>query len=667
MNKALISLILLLLVSSICFSQQGQMQIGIINEYEQNLETYKKDPRAEAVIIFDVGKSIFFDTDRGGYNIRFTRKKRIKILDKKGILFSEVSIPFFVDGYGKTEQITSIEAYSYNMENGSLVKKALDKHTIYEEQINNNWKTKKFVFPDVKVGSVIEYQYILETPFLFNLPDWTFQSQIPTIYSECSVSMIPFYEYTFIVQGISKFDHHESQVLKETRQWGSVIKDHGSNLGSGIEFKDKLNIYAMKNIPAFRDESYISSTEDYLMKMDFQLSRINRSDGSTEEIMSTWPKLCKDLINHANFGKYLKKSRKLVTKILESEINISGENKQNKQKLIINYIKSNFDWNGINSKYTSKKPKDFYEQKTGNSTDINLFLCAMLNAAGIDAKPVILSTRNHGKIKGNYSFSHFFNYTIVIVEDDEKSFLTDGTHSEIAYNRIPIRCINGKGLLVNEDKPSWINLYNGIKSFNTKVFNLNINTDSFTASTELYIQSNEFESLGYKKTFNNDTIKLKKHFFEEGLTEIQNLSTFNFDRNNLPYIIKCKGKTELEKIGNKIIISPFLNFPIKENKLKEMKRSYPVDLIYSRTKNFESKINIPEGYQINTLPPNYKMDNGLAEIKLKYVKNESDILVKGTYSFKKSIYKPEEYGGIKSYFNTIIKKFNEPIIFEEIN
>jgi len=135
----------------------------------------------------------------------------------------------------------------------------------------------------------------------------------------------------------------------------------------------------------------------------------------------------------------------------------------------------------------------------------------------------------------------------------------------------------------------------------------------------------------------------------------------------LPYIIKCKGKTELEKIGNKIIISPFLNFPIKENKLKEMKRSYPVDLIYSRTKNFESKINIPEGYQINTLPQNYKMDNGLAEIKLEYVKNESDILVKGTYSFKKSIYKPEEYGGIKSYFNTIIKKFNEPIIFEEIN
>ena len=75
------------------------MQFGVISEYEQNLKSYKKDPKAEAVVIFDIGKSIFFDTDRGGYNIRFTRKKRIKILDKTGIKFSEVSIPFFVDGY----------------------------------------------------------------------------------------------------------------------------------------------------------------------------------------------------------------------------------------------------------------------------------------------------------------------------------------------------------------------------------------------------------------------------------------------------------------------------------------------------------------------------------------------------------------------------------------
>ncbi|WP_372642257.1 DUF3857 domain-containing protein [Ancylomarina sp.] len=667
MNKAYIPLIVLFLLSSFGFSQQNDMKIGIINPYEQNLKTYKKDPKADAVVVFDIGKSIFFDTDRGGYNIRFTRKKRIKILDKSGIKFSEVSIPFYVDGFGKTEYIKSIEAYCYNIENGILIKKALDQSTIFEEQINNNWKTKKFVFPDVKEGSIIEYKYVLETPFLFNLPDWAFQSQIPTIYSEYNVNMIPFYEYAFIVQGISRFDRQESVVSKNTRTWGTIVENHGVNIGNGIEFKDKIHLYAMKDIPAFRDKSYISSAEDYLMKMDFQLAKIRRPQGSTEEIISTWPRLCEDLLDHDKFGKYLKKSGKLAKKILEYEIDITDKNETNIQKAIINYIKTNFDWNGVNSKYASKKPKEFYEQKTGNSTDINLFMCALLKTAGIDAQPIILSTRNNGKIKGNYSFSHFFNYTIVMVKGDKKSFLTDGTNSLIAYNRIPIRCINGKGLLVNEDQTSWISLYNNIKSLDTKILNIDINTENLSAETKLSIHSNEFESLGYKKSYKNDTIKLKKQLMEKGLSEIHSISTLNYERNNLAYIINCKGESPVEKIGNKLIVLPFLDFPIKENKLKELRRAYPVDLIYARTKTFESKINIPDGYQIKLLPKNYLMDNGLAEIKLEYVKNENNIVVQGTYSFKKSIYKPQEYGGLKNYFNTIIKKFNEPIVFEEIN
>lgn len=667
MNKAHIPLILLLLVSSFTFSQKSQFQLGNINEYEQNLKSYKKDPKAEAVVIFDIGKSIFFDTDRGGYNIRFTRTKRIKILDKTGIKFSEISIPFFVDGYGKTEYITSIEAYCYNVEDGKTIIKALDKRTIFEEQINNNWKTKKFVLPDVKVGSIIEYKYVLETPFLFNLPDWTFQSKIPTIYSEYNVNMIPFYEYAFIVQGISRFDHQESVESKKTRAWGTIVKNHGVNIGSGIEFNDKIHLYAMKDIPAFRDESYISSPEDYLMKMDFQLAKIRRPQGSTEEIMSTWPKMCEDLMDHEKFGKYLKKSGKLVKKILEYEIDITDKNETNIQKAVINYIKKNFDWNGINSKYASKKPKEFYEQKSGNSTDINLFMCALLKAAGIDAQPLILSTRNHGKIRGTYSFSHFFNYAVIMVKGDKKSFLTDGTNSLIAYNRIPIRCINGKGLIVNEDQTNWIRLYNNIKSVDSKIFKIDINTEDLSANTELSIQSNEFESVGYKRSCKNDTTKLKEQLLEEGLSEIKSVSTLNYKRNNLAYIINCKGECEVEKIGRNIIVSPFLNSPIKENQLKELRRSYPVDLIYARTKKFKSEINIPEGYQVKTLPNNYKMDNGLAEIKLEYQQIENRIVVQGTYSFKKSIYKPEEYGGVKNYFNTIIKKFNEPIVFEEIN
>ncbi|MDE5421334.1 DUF3857 domain-containing protein [Ancylomarina sp. DW003] len=667
MNKFFTILAFLILPSSFCFSQKSKMQFGIINKYEQNLVTYEKDPKAEAVIIFDAGKSKFIDAD-GGYNIKFTRKKRIKILNTKGIALSKISIPFYTDGYGKTENITSIEAYCYNIENGKIVRKPLDQKNIFKEQINNNWKVKKFVFPDVKKGSIIEYKYTLETPFLFNLPDWTFQDKIPTIYSEYSVHMIPFYEYTYIAQGTSRFDFNTSTISENKRTWGIVNHGFATGVGNGIEFAEKINVYAMKDVPAFRDESYISSPEDYFVKIDFQLSKINQPNGQVKDIVSTWSKLNKGLLDNSKFGKYLNKSKKLAKKILASQIDISSKNETLNQKNIINYVKSNFNWNGVNSKYASKTSKEFLSQKSGNSTDINLFLCALLKAAGFDAKPAILSTRNHGKIRGKHPFAHAFNNTIVLVKSEKQTYLTDGTDALLAYNRIPINCINEKGLIVEKDNPkNWIKLSTKVNSINTKSINININPEQLIAETDLSIQTNEFESLALKNSLKNDTLKIKEQLIKNGLTEIQTISTLNYNRNNLAYIINCKGKSQIEKIGNKIIVSPFLNFPIKENKLKEMKRSYPIDLIYSRTKNFESTINIPEGYKVNTLPKNYKMDNGLAEIKLECVKNENNIIVKGTYSFKKSVYKPAEYGGIKSYFNTIIKKFNEPIVFEEIN
>ena len=54
--------------------------------------------------------------------------------------------------------------------------------------------------------------------------------------------------------------------------------------------------------------------------------------------------------------------------------------------------------------FTNKSVKDLLSSKTGNSAEINLFLAGMLNAAGIEAYPVITSTRSNGKIQSDYPF-----------------------------------------------------------------------------------------------------------------------------------------------------------------------------------------------------------------------------------------------------------------------
>ncbi|WP_224999403.1 DUF3857 domain-containing protein [Cesiribacter sp. SM1] len=665
MRSTIVTVAIIFLFIQPVLAQELSREFGVISNNEFEFKVYEKDPEAEAVVLFDIGKSVFFDTERG-YDIRFTRSRRVKVLSRAGTNQAEVSIPFYVDGFGKTEKIVSIEAYSYNFEQGQLFRKAVDQSAVYEEKINDRWKAKKFVFPDVKEGTIIEYKYVLETPFHFNLPDWQFQDKIPTLYSEYTANLIPFYEYVFLAQGISKFDFQESKPSTVVREFGSVNKSYGQNVGSGFEFKDMIHTYVLKDVPAFKDESYITSREDYLIKLDFQLAKFHSPRGGTTSIISTWPELTKELLKNDNFGKYTKTAERLAKKLLEQEIAADQANKLEKSRQIIEYVKNSFSWNGYYSKFSSKSPKDFVNQKTGNAADINLFLTAMLRAAGIDAQPVILSTRNHGKIKSDYPFEHFFNYVIVLVNAGDHVFLTDGTEALVAYNRIPPRCINERGLVVKEDEVPWVDLYSSIQSMDNKTIGLSLDPENLTAKAMVTVQSTEFEALGYRNLFKNDSVKIREKLLESGFSDVSRIRTFNFEKTSLPYTIAYEGVTALERIDNKIIVSPFLNYPIKENSLTQKKRSYPVDFIYPKKELLISRLEIPAGYKLVGVPEAFAVDNDLAEINLKYTITDNVVEASAQYHFKKGVYVSGEYARVKYYIDMIVKKFNEQLVLEKI-
>lgn len=659
-----ILLTLLLILSMQIFAQEEKREFGKIPQSEIELAFYAKDKEADAVVLFDIGESKFFDTDNG-YDIRFTRHKRIKIFGKSALKYAEISIPFYVDGNGKTEVVKSIEAYTYNYVNGRLKKQQLNPSTIYEEQRSKNWKIKKFVFPNVQEGSIIEYKYVLETPFHFNLPDWYFQDKIPTIYSEYVVRMVPFYEYKFIVQGISKFDYQNSVVDDENRKWGNISKSMGQNVGSGFEFQDYIHTYVLKDIPAFKDESYISSVNDYIIKMDFQLARFHSPRGGSLEIISTWPKLNKSLLKHEKFGKYKKSCLRYAKRILEDELNITELKKLAQSKKIIDYVKSNFTWNQYNSKYASQSAKEFIKKKTGNSADINLFLLAMFEAAEIESQAVILSTRNHGKIQLNYPFDHFTNYVIVLVNTGS-SFLVDATESLLPFNRLPNRCFNGSGIIVSKDnEEKWVTLTNTILSFEKNTIAIEIDTNSCVAMVNVTIQCTEYDAYNYRNEYENDTSSIKE-FFSDNIDNIQRIKTVNYKNVSKPYYIAFQGTDEIEKFGDNFVVNPFLSLALTKNNLTQKKRTYPVDLVYASNHVFDVSLTIPKGYQLARLPESYAMDNALAEIKVNYSLEETTLKITGNYLFKKPVYVAIEYARIKYYIDTIIKKFNEEIVLEKI-
>lgn len=655
-NHYVISLFVLFigLFANGLYSQEAPECFGNACYDELKMASYPKDPTAEAVVLYDIGESRF-DLQQDGFELIYERRTKIKILSKAGLKYAEIEIPFYKDG-SRAEMIKEISGKVYNLVDDRIQSTAIDPKNKYVEVESEHWSVIKFAIPDVKEGSVFEIRYIVTSPFLFNLRNWEFQTTIPVVYSRYTTKMIPFYEYFYILQGASKLDYFQSY--------------EESNLPKryfGADYHDVVYVFLLKNIPAFRDESFITSHEDYIIKLDFQLAAVHQPNGTNIKIMSTWPQLIEDFLKEDSFGKYFKSSEGYAKSILDT-LNLKMLSTSEKAKLINRVVKSNYNWNGRKEKLTNQTAKEFQRSKTGNSAEINLFLTALLKSAGMDANPVLISTRDHGKIKTDYPFQHFFNYVLASVLIDSNYILLDATDPMSQFGEIPAFCFNDKGLLVKKVKgePIWLKLASTFpSSINYELdWSFDPGQDSLTAKTK--VSSAGYDALALRKSYAKTVQELESDLKLESQQQ-SDLRVENSVDPDRPFIVSFNLKQEYDKSASKLLIAPFAVFAENNNPFKQASRNYPIDLTYKKERCFNATIHIPGGYKLFSKPDDLVVNN--IDMVINYsckAEGESLIIVTARYAYKKDVYDNTSYGSLKASLNQIINRFNEEIVLQKL-
>ncbi len=655
MKRKLLGLLLMLLVGLLAHSQNRNYfkEFGLIPQAELSMNTCSFEANADAIVLFDVGKSSFERMDNS-FDVVFNRITRIKILNEAGLKHANVEIPYYQQG-DIYELVKNIRARTYEIEDGKIVNVTdLDLSTCYDEKYTENWKLKKFAMPNVKAGSIIEYTYNLYSQYHFNLRDWDFQWDIPVLYSEYEVRMIPFYDYTYMLQGRNKLDIFENYEDKVSlpRQFSS------------IEYRDMVYRFGLKNVPSFSSEEYITSKSDYVIKIDFQMSGFTTTEGVKHLIMTTWPDLVKDYLKNEDFGKYINKCEKSAEKIIPAD-SVLGKPQRQIANYIVDFTKNIFVWNGVNRQFANKSAAELVKEKSGNSADINLWLTGALRAFGIEAYPVILSTRSHGKIVADYPFSSAFNFVVVCAFIDGKAYWADATDTYCQFGKIPISCINDLGLMVDKDKMKWLSLqYNDISGVNQMFV---IDSVGDNQNIQVAVTASDYEAQKYRNLYATNLPKLKSDLDKKLYETIDgSLMMRNATEVAKPFVFSYKMKTRTEKINNKIYISPFIAEVLSKNPFKQNSRTYPIDFIYPVRKTFVSDITIPEGYKVDFLPENITTDDDL--FSLDYSVSESDGVVHVWFSYctKQSVYSSDKYARIKAHFERVVKKGNEKIVFSKI-
>ncbi|KAF0196912.1 MAG: Uncharacterized protein FD166_2190 [Bacteroidetes bacterium] len=656
MNLKLIYLLLftsLIQINISLFAQEDLYHFGKISSEEILYKSCEFDKDADAVVFFDIGKA-WFDLTEKGFELIYEKKARIKILKESGVDNANIEIPLY--RYNDIEEIIiELEANSWNMKDGELIQTALGKSNQYEARENKYWMNYRIAIPDVKPGTIIEYHYTIRSNYLLNFRDWKFQTNIPTLFSSFEARMIPFYEYMYLLQGnvssVQKKEFISSGLERQIQQ---------------TKFRDMVYQFTLKNVPAFREVDFIASEEDYISKIDFQLSKYTILYGGSVEILTTWPKLIKELLTDESFGKFVKRAESQAKKIINLD-SLALMDDMGKINAVIATIKEKYQWNGITSRYASGSVQDLIKHKSGTSGDLNLLGVGLLRAAGLEAFPVVMSTRENGKIRYDYPFSHFFNYSVIGIRSKGKIYMVDGTDPLLASNKLPSRCINDKGLVVKEDEVTWLDLsQNEISEFRT-MFNIEVSADGLESKSVVVINADGYEARNLKGKYGDDfkvilrDLRSKNYILNESDLRCNNYKSYSG-----PYIVSFAASVENNYSGNKIFISPFLNEPISENPIKNIVRTIPVDFIYPYKKSFESKISIPEGFSVKYMPPEIKVENENISISYTCSTEGSLITAKAHYVIKKVIYPATLYKTLKTYHDTIINALNDKIVISRL-
>ena len=651
MKKTIAISFLLLQISAHLFSQANYTQeAGKVTQYEMSMTEYEKDKDAEALVLYDLGKYFFQGDDTRGFLLHMEKRIKIKILKQAGVEYANFEIPYYMEGQN-WEFIENISGITYNYEDGQLKKTELIIKNIFEEKVNDNMRVKKIAMADVREGSVIELSYKILTPYFFNMRKWEFQNKIPVLHSQLKYRAIPYYEYTYILKGSNRLDEMNSKELNNEIRFGRLL------------YKEMEYTFGMKEIPAFRDEEFITSAQDYMVSLNFQLSKIYFPTGGKQEIMTTWPAMCDDFLKNDDFGKYIRNSEKEGKKIIPT-LDLADKQTLDKIDIITRYVKSKYNWDGNYGKYAQVNLSNFLKQQKGNVGNINLFLIGLLKAAGIDVHPVVLSTRKNGAISKSHPFQQFFNYVIAMVSVDGKTHFIDATEPMLYFSDLPERCLNIEGLVIKPKSEEWTVIRQKALSTIQKDFTLSISPEKGKISADARYTGTGLGAYKFRSIHLGNDENLSKYLKDNNNIETKDnkIEVVQVDKLSKPFIYLFSFDTPLENNGNKLFVHPFCNQSISENPFKQANRTNLVDMVYIRGEAYQATIAIPEGYKVEYTPESMKIEDRLISLNYTKEQNSDKIFITAGYNLKQSVYDAKDYNSLKMSFANMIKKFSEMIV-----
>jgi hypothetical protein len=191
-------LIILLFTVTSGLSQEIDLEYGKVSLNDFKVQSIDSSKVHDAILTIN-NVSVSFVS--GFQYVSIHQRIRIESID--GLAYANQQIDllkYAEDG----EEIVALKGATYNLEDEKIKTSILNEKELLSENLSSNSYIGFFNLPDVKVGSVIEFEYIIKSPFL-NVEDIGLQYEIPIIYLNILLQFPTYQSYYVETNPLAQF------------------------------------------------------------------------------------------------------------------------------------------------------------------------------------------------------------------------------------------------------------------------------------------------------------------------------------------------------------------------------------------------------------------------------------------------------------------------------
>ena len=655
MSRILLVIITLLSVN-IAIAQTYNPENLTVSRGDLTTSIYDKDTTANAFYIYEAGYSRY--EKNADFNLVTDYSAKIKILNEKA--YDNATIKIWVSkSDNDKEKISKIRATTYFLNNGNIETAELSPDHIFTEE-NEKYDIISFTFPSLTPGAVLVYSYTKESPFIFNFETWYFQGNIPKAYSKFESKIPGNYHYNIKKVGYKKLDSHEEDIVKNCINFSS----------NGTPAECLHSTFIITDIPAFVEEEYLTSRNNFINRLEFELQEVIRLDGTKRKFTKSWDDVDKEIIKDESIGRQLKRTS-LINDILPAAIKAMPTNLE-KANAIYNFVKNSYKWNEEYHIFYDVDLRDLVEEKTGNISSLNILLHNLYEEEGFKVKPVLSSTRNNGLPTKLYPVLSEFNYLIVHLDLEGKSYLLDTSEKYLPFGELPFRALNSYARLIDLDGPSeWIDIETSTASTLAIRDSISIRPDgtSIGHSEHLFLGHRAINVRNKLDKIDKANIPAELSYLNEHTRTIS-VDFYNKDLIEMPVTIEYDLENNSQKINDLIYFNPFSFKFFESNPFKLSERTYPIDFGYKQAFVYSLIVSLPENHSVVELPEEKLLklpDNAGSLYFIVQQMDEKTIGIQCRLNLYKPSYTTEFYPYLKEFMSTVMDIQNSSYIVVKEN